>query len=235
VREYGKGFGFTELAVRQASYDLVGEISTVLALSSSWALNQQIAQIATFGENVIYAGGKTSRTELTADDVLTTKEIKDAVEFLNSNNVPKFTTTTPIMGVTDYYIAFATPHQLRHLREDEKWLSAAYYGAPGQLFAGEVGMYEKVRFIETTMQPVIGTNGNVLYDGAVCHTATPGTVPVHCAVIFGMNYVGWAEALPVEVRENGLKDFGRKREFGWYAIWGFGRIDETYGIRIETA
>jgi N4-gp56 family major capsid protein len=236
VKEYGKGFGVTELSIRQATYDLVGEVSTLLALSASWALNQKIAETVTFGENVIYAGGKSGRADLTDSDVLTTKEIKDAVEFLNSNNVPRFTSATPLAGVTDYYIGFATPHQLRALRDDDKWISASLYGAPGQIFAGEVGMYEKVRFIETTMQPVIDTDGKIYYDGVECGTTeSPGTVPVHCAVIFGMNYVGWAEALPVEVRDNGIKDFGRKREFAWYAIWGFGRIDEVYGIRIETA
>ena len=62
-----------------------------------------------------------------------------------------------------------------------------------------------------------------------------GDVPVYQAVIFGDQYYGIAWSLPVELRDNGVEDFGRKRSLAWYAIWGTGLLHNEYGVVIETA
>ena len=58
---------------------------------------------------------------------------------------------------------------------------------------------------------------------------------VYKAVIFGDAYYGIAYGLPVELRDNGTEDFGRKRSLAWYAILGAGRLHDKYGVVIETA
>ena len=60
-------------------------------------------------------------------------------------------------------------------------------------------------------------------------------VDIYQAVIFGDQYYGIAWSLPVELRDNGVEDFGRKRSLAWYAIWGTGLLHNDYGVVIETA
>ena len=55
------------------------------------------------------------------------------------------------------------------------------------------------------------------------------------ACIFGDAYYGIAWSLPVELRTNGVEDFGRVRSIAWYAIWGTGLLHNDYGVVIETA
>ena len=58
---------------------------------------------------------------------------------------------------------------------------------------------------------------------------------VYQAVIFGDNYYAVAFGLPVELRDNGVIDFGREHGLAWYSIWGTGLLHDEYGVVIETA
>jgi hypothetical protein len=39
----------------------------------------------------------------------------------------------------------------------------------------------------------------------------------------------------VELRDNGVQDFGRTRSLAWYSIFGVGKLHDQYGVVIETA
>ena len=58
---------------------------------------------------------------------------------------------------------------------------------------------------------------------------------VYQAVIFGDNYYAIAFGLPVELRDNGVIDFGREHGIAWYSIFGTGILHNEYGVVIETA
>lgn len=125
-------------------------------------------------------------------------------------------------------------HQSRGLRDDSAWIEASKYGAPEQLFNGEIGKIDDTRFIETTLM----RNGAVgaadpAYLAALVNAAV-GSVDVFQSVIFGEAYFGLAVALPVELRDNGVVDFGRERGLAWYAIWGTAKLHDDYGVVIET-
>lgn len=62
-----------------------------------------------------------------------------------------------------------------------------------------------------------------------------GDTKVYRSVLFGDAYYGVAFSLPVELRDNGVEDFGRKRSLAWYAIFGVGKLHDAYGVVIETA
>ena len=105
------------------------------------------------------------------------------------------------------------------------------------LFTGEIGRIDDTRFIETTLM----CNGacaasDPAYSKDLVHGAegAPATLDVYQAVIFGDAYIGFASSLPVELRDNGVEDFGRKRSLAWYAIFGVGRLHNEYGVVIET-
>jgi N4-gp56 family major capsid protein len=65
----------------------------------------------------------------------------DAVTRLKVNIAPTF---------GGYYVAVVPPQVSRDVMEDGDWLEASKYGAPDQLFKGELGRMDGLRFVEAT-------------------------------------------------------------------------------------
>lgn len=237
VGERGNAISVSELALKTAFTDIMADASTLLARDVAIVLDIEFRDAILAGiTNRVYGRADKnapkvgSRAEVSASNTLSVATIKDAVEILATANAPKFQ--------ADYYVAFVHPHQSRSLRDDSAWIEASKYGAPDQLFNGEIGRIDDVRFIETTLM----TNGAVgvdddSYDALLKKGAgsTPNLVDVYRAVIFGEDTYGYAVGLPVELRDNGVVDFGREHSLAWYAIWGVGILHEDRAVVIETA
>lgn len=137
---------------------------------------------------------------------------KDAVETLATKNVPR---------IGETYVAFIDPHQSRRLRDNPEFIEMTKYAAAGNFMIGEIGRLNDVVYIETTQvrqyAPSTGPTGM----GAVTNAGV-----VHGAMFLGDNAFGHAIALPVELRDGGVLDFGREHALCWYAIWGFGLITD---------
>jgi hypothetical protein len=54
-------------------------------------------------------------------------------------------------------------------------------------------------------------------------------------MMIGDGAFGKAVALPVEMRDNGVVDFGRERDLAWYSIFGYGVILDDAIVNIKTA
>ena len=121
------------------------------------------------------------------------------------------------------------------MRDDTNWMSSRYYAMPDDILNGEVGRYEDVRFIETTIMKQGALSGDVIsYDASLDGTGA-SSVDLYQAVMFGENAYGLAYALQVELRDNGVLDFGRKRALAWYNIMGSDIIENNNIVVIETA
>lgn len=230
VAEKGNAVAVSELLLQSSFDDVMASATALLGRDYALVLDCELRDTALSGTNVVYAdkndGTKvTQRTDITADCILKVSTIKDAIEVLATNNAPKY------QGAS--WICFVHPHQSRSLRDDSAWINASNYGAPEQLFTGEIGRIDDTRFIETTL----------MCNGASAATdpshkaelkSTDGT-KVYQAVIFGDNYYAIAFGLPVELRDNGVTDFGREHGLAWYSIWGTGLLHDEYGVVIETA
>jgi hypothetical protein len=55
------------------------------------------------------------------------------------------------------------------------------------------------------------------------------------STFFGEYSYGHATALPVELRDNGVEDFGREHGLAWYAIWGQNILENPNIVIGETA
>lgn len=106
----------------------------------------------------------------------------------------------------------------------------------------EIGRIDDTRFIETTiMSNGAAGEADYGYDANLVKGTTPeggsesNPINVYKAVLFGDAYYGIAFGLPVELRDNGVEDFGRKHSLAWYAIFGVGMMHDKYGVVIETA
>ena len=240
VQEHGNAVSNSELLIQSSFDDVMATSTALLARDYALVMDCELRDVALSGTNVVFARKSdgtevASRETLTADCTLKVSTIKDAIEILATNNAPKYANM--------YWICFVHPHQSRNLRDDSAWINASNYGAPEQLFTGEIGRIDDTRFIETTLM----CNGKAsendpafkdyLKKGFAGNDDDPAlaNTDVYQAVIFGDAYYGIAWSLPVELRTNGVEDFGRVRSIAWYAIWGTGLLHNDYGVVIETA
>ena len=233
VEEKGNAVAVSELLLQSSFDDVMASATALLGRDYALVLDCELRDTALKGTNKVYAskanGEKvSSRTGLTADCTLKVSTIKDAIEVLATNNAPKY------QGAS--WICFVHPHQSRSLRDDSAWINASNYGAPEQLFTGEIGRIDDTRFIETTLMcngasaTTDPSHKNELKSGV-----SNNKTNVYQAVIFGDNYYAVAFGLPVELRDNGVIDFGREHGLAWYSIWGTGLLHDEYGVVIETA
>ena len=235
VQEHGNAVSNSELLIQSSFDDIMATTTTLLGRDYAMVMDCELRDVALSGTNVVYAGGKTSRDALTTADKMSVAVVKDSIEILATNNAPKYNNM--------YWICFAHPHQSRDLRDDPAWINASNYGAPENLFNGEIGRIDDTRFIETTLMcngacastdPAFKAYLKKGFGGDGSNPAL-SNCNVYQSVIFGDAYYGIAWSLPVELRDNGVEDFGRKRSLAWYAIWGTGLLHDDYGVVIETA
>ena len=142
VQEHGNAVSNSELLIQSSFDDVMATTTTLLGRDYALVMDCELRDVALSGTNIVYAGGKKSRAELTAEDKLQVSTIKDAIEILATNNAPKYANL--------YWICFVHPHQSRDLRDDSAWINASNYGAPEQLFTGEIGRIDVITL----------TNGN---------------------------------------------------------------------------
>lgn len=233
VQEHGNAVTNSELLIQSSFDDVMATTTSLLGRDYAMVMDCELRDVALSGTNIVYGGGKSSRAELTKADKLSVATIKDAIEILSTNNAPKYGGA--------YWICFVHPHQSRDLRDDSAWINASNYGNPEQLFNGEIGRIDDTRFIETTLMcngKAATTEPSYKAELAVGYKAEGEaalTIPVYQSVIFGDQYYGIAWSLPVELRDNGVEDFGRKRSLAWYAIWGTGLLHNGHGVVLETS
>lgn len=220
VYEYGNAVATSEFLLQTSFRDVMADAAVLLGRDFATVVDAEERSVLETTTQKVYGGRKASRDLLAAADILDVRAIKDAVEVLSTKNIPK------VNG--DFYVCFVHPHQSRNLRDDSAWINAAQYGDPDRIFNGEIGRIEDVVFIETTdltVVPVDEESGG----------STNEDVDTYKALLFGAEAFAKAVALPVEMRDNGIIDFGREHALGWYGIMGFGTLRDYTTVLIETA
>ena len=91
------------------------------------------------GNSVAYAGGKTSRSALTAEDILTPELVAKAATWLKKNKAPK---------IDGAYVGIIHPSVAFDLRNSDEWKEFHKYNDVQPIFKGEIGMLHGVRFVE---------------------------------------------------------------------------------------
>jgi len=245
VSEHGQAVAVTELLLNAAFDDVMASASRLLGRHMAQSMDIQ-ARNTLYTNAVPFAGGSAvppsvvfgrvpastrdalspynSGTVGTASNpgYLAPATIKDAVDILAGNNIPR---------LGDTYVCFVHPSQARALRDWPEFIEVTKYAAPGNFMLGEIGRLYDVVFIETTQVKAGGGPADI--DSASAGTQAPAA-DSYSAVMIGDNAFGHAIALPVELRDGGVIDFGREHGLAWYAIWGFGMITHESRIVINT-
>ena len=169
------------------------------------------------GSNVIFAGGKSSRTALAATDVLTVNLLNQAAAKLNSYDSPTF---------DGYYVAVIHPYQLYDLRAattvNASFIDIAKYATPDKIYKGEIGAFSGVRLM-------VSSHVNPF-------TSTVSVYP--CLVIGQQGYgLGWRQRPQVFITDMVPSDSdpaAQRRKVSAKAAFGVARLQENSLVRIET-
>ena len=170
--------------------------------------------------NVIYAGGKTSRSALTSADKLTTKELRKAVRKLKKAHAQTFGGS---------YIAIVGPDTFYDLQDDETFVAVSRYQDKEAVYTGEIGRLFGCRIVETTEAKV--------FEGAGASGADVASVIVLGQYAYG--YTSFKGAKPrVIVKPAGSAGTSDPLDqistVGW-KMDGFGvkMLQPEYAVRIE--
>lgn len=170
--------------------------------------------------NVLYAGGKTSRTALTPADRLTSTELRRAVRMLKKANAQRF---------DGCYVAIVGPEAIYDLQEDEAFVKVSQYQDRENIYTGEVGRLFGVRLVETTEAKI--------FEKAGASGADVASVIVLGKYAYGVT--SWKGAKPrVIIKPSGsagtADPLDQISSVGW-KMDGFGvkLLQPEYAVRIE--
>jgi N4-gp56 family major capsid protein len=188
------------------------------------------------GTNVQYASGTgastlqtsvTTRAGVTSSNGISSLDIRVARARLRSQNVPTF---------GGMYVGYIHPDLVADLQGEvvssssvQGWRAPHVYAQPGEIWTGELGAYEGVRWIETPRAPV--------FQGAGASSTN-----VYGTLILGRQALAKAHSL---VDGNGAFPHvvpgpitDRLRRFvplGWYWLGAYGIFRQASVIRIESS
>ena len=170
--------------------------------------------------NVIYAGGKTSRSALTSADKLTTKELRKAVRKLKKAHAQTF---------GGYYIAIVGPDTFYDLQDDETFVAVSRYQDKEAVYTGEIGRLFGCRIVETTEAKV--------FEGAGASGADVASVIVLGQYAYGYTSLKGAKPRVIvkPAGSAGTSDpLDQISTVGW-KMDGFGvkMLQPEYAVRIE--
>lgn len=237
VSEHAKAVAFSEMLLRTSVVDVLSDAAKLLGNHYAVQRDSLVRNTLMGSANVLYAdssgnSANTARANLDTTDLYDVNLVRDIVEFLMTNKAPKF------QG--DAYVSFIHPHQAKFLRKDPSWVNAQLYANPDNILTGEAGRIEDMRFIVTTQVAYIpATTQDIWADGADTATNTAvaanAVTDVYMSINVGDYSVGIAEALPVEMRDDGVVDFGRTHAIAWYGIYGAGLLETGHAVIGESA
>lgn len=226
VSQYGDYVTTSDILNMTAIDNNITEAGRILGDQAGLSLDGIVREILNAGTNVQYGDGtKTSRSALTADDVLSVDAVKRAVTTLKRMNAKK---------IDGDYVAIIHPDVAYDLMNDTKWEAVATYN-PKNLYAGEIGRLYGVRFVETSEAKIFekagatpsgGTAGIDVYSTLFLGADAYGTTSVEG---------GGLEMIVKPVGSAGSADpLNQRSTVGWKATKTACILTQAYIVRVET-
>lgn len=226
--EYGNAV-LTTAKIRGTSFANVDrDAVNIVGYNAGISLDTLARDVLKAGTNVTYATGGTTdpdaRNKIEPEDELTAHDVRIARVELASANV---------MDIGGYYTGFIHPDVALDLREETgaaSWRDPHTYSQPGEIWRGEVGVFEGIRFIEAPRAPVWADAGS-----STTLTDVYGTIVVGqqaLAKAYSMTESGPFPKVVIGPVTDKLKRF---HPIGWYWFGQYARFREAAIRRIESA
>ena len=206
--------------------------ANVVGYNAGDSIDQIVRDVLAGGTNVIYGGGGTTtptgRTSVTAADVIEANDVRKVTAQLRKANAASF---------NGLYMGFIHPDVSYDLRRETgaaSWRDPHVYQDTMEIYNGEIGAFEGVRFIETPRAKV--------FENASNGSGSTGTIEVYCTHIMGRQALAKAHSItdgngsvPKIVRGPVTDTLARLQPIGWYWLGGYSRFREASLRRIESA
>lgn len=217
VLQYGAYITTTDMLNLTAFDNNMAEITKILASQAGRTSDTLTRDVLAAGTNVMYAGGKTSRADLTAADTLKISDIKKAVRILKRVNAPT---------INGDYVAIIHPDTTYELMNDNEWIDANKYAGSGRIFEGEIGKMYGVRFVESTEAKIF---------------SNAGSLPIYGTLVLGQNAFGVTsingggiQTIAKQLGSGGTADpLNQRATMGWKLNKVAKILTEEYMVRIE--
>ena len=232
LEEYGNAVVTTAKLRGTAFLDVNASAANIVGYNAGDSIDQVVSTVLAGGSNVTYAtGGATdpsSRTTINTDDVLIGDDVRKVVAQLRKANVATFN------GAYMGYIHPDVSYDFRGANGAANWRDPHAYVDTANIYNGEIGQWESVRFIETPRAPLFANASN--------NSGSSGTIDVYATLIMGRQALAKAYsttdgngAAPKIVRGTVTDYLQRLQPIGWYWLGGYGRFREASLRRIESA
>jgi hypothetical protein len=187
-----------------------------------------------FDTNYYLESASTTTGSLNSISTLSAKDVRWVVAQLRATNVPT------VDGQN--YVAFIHPSVAADFRAETStqgasaiWAAPHVYNETSNLYAGEIGTFEGVRFIETPRVTAVGDALTAYKLGVAQSTVTAGA---YTTFIVGADALAEAVAEEFHVVADGVvvDPLKRKMALGWYGIagWELFRKESLWAIKSVT-
>jgi N4-gp56 family major capsid protein len=232
LAEYGNAV-VTTAKLRGTSFlNVDTAAANIVGYNAGDSIDQVVREVLAGGTNVVYAtGGSTTpsaRTSIQPEDTLAGDDIRKVVAQLRGANVATFNGSYLGYMHPDVSYDFRGANGAANFRDPHTYVDTA------NIYNGEIGQWESVRFIETPRAKV--------FSNASDGSGSTGTVDAYCTHVMGRQALAKAYsftdgngATPKIVRGNVTDILMRLQPLGWYWLGGYGRFREASLRRIESA
>jgi len=232
LAEYGNTVNTTAKLRGTSFLDVDAVAANLIGYNAGNSIDQVVSAVLAAGTNVAYATGgatvPTSVVTVKADAILTANDVRKQTAALRGANVATF---------NGYYMGYIHPdvsYDLRKETGNASWNAPHVNVDTANIYNGEIGTFESVRFIETPRAPLATNASN--------GTSTTGTIDVYSTLIMGRQALAKAYSMvdgngvvPKVVRGPVVDSLMRFNPIGWYWLGGYGRFREASLRRIDGA
>jgi len=232
LAEYGNTVATTAKLRGTAFLDVDAAAANLIGYNAGDSMDQVVREVLAAGTNVAYGGGgstdPSSRVTVQAEDIIEANDIRKQTAALRAANVATF---------NGYYMGYIHPdvsYDLRRETGNASWNAPHINVDTENIYNGEIGTFESVRFIETPRAKVFTDASN--------GTSTTGSIDVYCTHIMGRQALAKAYSqidgngvVPKVVRGPVVDSLMRFNPIGWYWLGGYGRFREASLRRVESS
>lgn len=220
VKQYGGYIELSDMLLLAAVDNNMVQATRLLGGQAGRTLDTITREVLNGGTNVLYAGGKASRSAITSTDKLTVDLVKRAVRILKIMNAPK---------IDGSYVGIIHPDAEYDLTNDPDWKNPHQYQDTTAIYEGEIGKIAGVRFVECNEAKVFagkGANGVDVYSTLILGADAYGVTEIKG---------GGLEHIVKQLGSAGTADpLNQRATVGWKATKTATRLVEQYMVRIET-
>lgn len=226
VKQYGGFVELSDMLLMTAIDNNLVQATKLLGGQAGRTLDTITREVLNAGTNVQYAEGQVaSRAALkggaeSGNHYLTVNAIRMAVRTLKRMNAPK---------INGDYVAIIHPDCTYDLMSDPNWKFPHQYVDTKEIYEGEIGKIEGVRFVETSEAKIFEKAGASSRD--VYSTLVMGDDAYGVTDIKG----GGLQHIVKQLGSGGTADpLNQRATVGWKATKTAVRLVEEYMVRIET-